>query len=145
MAWRSCHLSTSIPRRASSASSRKVRPRPAQRYSGRTWPSSICRIKEYNWLSVGWLNSGRGNARAGGAHGTPTQIHISPNVLVHEEKVFCTTKLETVRLHHVSRPLQDFGSLDETSFLKRKSRNPKKLFEATSAILEVGGGQVVPE
>ena len=31
-------------------------------------------------------NSGRGTARAEDAHGTPTQSHISPSILVYEEK-----------------------------------------------------------
>ena len=37
-------------------------------------------------LRVGWLLSGRGTARAEDAQGTPTQSHISPSILVHEDK-----------------------------------------------------------
>jgi len=36
-------------------------------------------------LRVGWLN-GRGTTRAEDAQGTPTQSHISPSILVYEEK-----------------------------------------------------------
>jgi len=45
--------------------------------------------KVFDRLRVGWLNgdlSGRGTTRAEDAQGTPTQIHISPSILVYEDK-----------------------------------------------------------
>ena len=36
-------------------------------------------------LRVGWLNSGRGTARAEDAQETPTQNHLSPSILVYED------------------------------------------------------------
>ena len=38
-------------------------------------------------LRVGWLNGGRGAARAEDAQRTPTQSHISPSILVYEDDV----------------------------------------------------------
>jgi len=41
-------------------------------------------------LRVGWLNEvfgGRGTARVEDAHGTPTQSHVSPNILVYEDQI----------------------------------------------------------
>jgi len=37
---------------------------------------------------LGFQASGRGTARAEDAPGTPTQSHISPSILVYEDKTF---------------------------------------------------------
>ena len=43
--------------------------------------SPLCEV-----IDSGLVGSGRGTARAENAQGTPTQSHISPSVLVHEEQ-----------------------------------------------------------
>ena len=51
-------------------------------------------------LRVGWLNSwdlsGRGTTRAEDAQGTPTQSHISPSILVYEDKVVPAAGVDAV-------------------------------------------------
>ena len=53
-------------------------------------------ITQIDRLRFGW-DSERGTARANDAQGTPTQIHVSPSMLVYEEYVYLRAKLVFAR------------------------------------------------
>ena len=53
-------------------------------------------------------SSGRGTARAEDAHGTPTQSHTSPRILVYEEKLADVYRAEAERRGNTLIGLKDF-------------------------------------
>ena len=62
-----------------------------RRAPSRRWPPRGV-LSPGDRLRVGWLNGGRGTTRAEDAHGTPTQRHISPILLVYGDKTVLAIK-----------------------------------------------------
>jgi len=55
-------------------------------------------VRSWCWLIDSWDLSGRGTKRAEDAQGTPTQSHISPIILVYEEKPVVAFRVSGLRL-----------------------------------------------
>ena len=84
--------------------------------SPRWWPWTLhpanSQHEPRDRLRVGWLNgSGRGTTRAEDAQGTPTQSHLSPNILASEDNIRPTLNRFSSRGNH-----QNTGFMVHTFF-----------------------------
>ena len=65
---------------------------------------------ECDRLSDGWLNGGRGNARAEDAQGTPTQSHISPSMLVYADIMIASIRRHSNEKQSVNPSQAEVGT-----------------------------------